>query len=114
MSKITLQRNMDNGYGVVFCVQKQDFELNNIHEYFKDCLELDDNRFDIDKPFENIDSVVKFLDTNWDELVDTGIMVELDNSDTFDYYMSTCNPNEAGNSVDKLVLFYDGKILFES
>jgi hypothetical protein len=27
---ITLQRNMDDGYGTVYCVQKQIFELNDI------------------------------------------------------------------------------------
>ena len=34
MNKITLQRNMDDGYGTVCCIQKQDFELSNIHNYF--------------------------------------------------------------------------------
>ena len=30
---ITSQRNMDDGYGTVYCVQKQIFELNNIQNY---------------------------------------------------------------------------------
>ncbi len=114
MSKITLQRNMDNGYGQVFCVQKQDFDLANIHEYFKECLESDDDRFDLERPFVTVDSVVKFLDNNWDQLVDTVIMTDLDITDIMDYFHSTCNPNGFGNSVDCLVLIYNDEILFES
>ena len=41
-------------------------------------------------------------------------MTDLDNTDIFDYFLSTCNPNGGGNSVDQLVLSYNGNILFES
>jgi hypothetical protein len=41
-------------------------------------------------------------------------MEGLDDTDIAEYFLSTCNPNGAGNSVDQLVLSYDGKILFES
>ena len=114
MSKITLQRNSDNGYGVVSCIQKQDFDLNNIHEYFKSGLEHVDHNFNFDEPYKDIDSVVSFLKENWDICVNGCIMEGLDDTDIAEYFLSTCNPNGAGNSVDQLVLSYDGKILFES
>ena len=114
MSKITLQRNQDNGYGVVSCIQKQDFDLNNIHEYFKSSFEHIDHNFNFSEPFKDIDSVVLFLNENWDICNNGSIMTDLDNTDIFDYFLSTCNPNGSGNTVDQLVLSYDGNILFES
>ena len=48
---ITLQRNMDNGYGTVYCVQKQDFELSNIHSYFE-----------TNEPFDSVESLVIYLE----------------------------------------------------
>lgn len=105
---------MDNGYGQVFCVQMQVFDLTNIHEYFKECIEPDDKRYDLDKPFVNVDSVVKFLNNYWLQLADSGIMTDLDITDSMDYFHSTCNPNGFGNSVDCLVLSYNGEVLFES
>ena len=113
MSKITLQRNLDNGYGVVSCIQKQDFELSNIHEYFKGY----DNDYNFDEPFKDLDSVISFLnkvmeDKNYDFIHD--MKNDLDITDIMEYFHSTCNPNGFGNSVDQLFLSYDGKILFES
>ena len=35
MEKITLKRNMDDGNGTVYCVQRQDFNLNEIHDYLQ-------------------------------------------------------------------------------
>jgi len=114
MSKITLQRNQDNGYGVVSCIQKQDFDLNNIHEYFKSGLEHLDHNFNFDEPYKDIDSVVSFLKENWDVCINGCIMEGLDDTDIAEYFLSTCNPNGGGNSVDCLVLTYNGKVLFES
>ena len=114
MEKITLQRNQDNGYGVVSCIQKQDFELLNIHEYFKICLEHVDHNFDFSQPFKDIDSVVEFLKENWEICNNGSIMTDLDDTDIAEHFLLTCNPNGAGNSVDQLVLTYDGNILFES
>ena len=105
---------MDNGYGQVFCVQMQVFDLTNIHEYFKECIEPDDKRYDLDKPFVNVDSVVKFLNNNWFQLADSGIMTDLDITDRMEYFHSSCNPNGFGNSVDCLVVLYNDEILFES
>ena len=51
MEKITLQRNMDDGYGTVYCVQKQIFELNDIHNYFH-----------VEEAFETIEALVTFLE----------------------------------------------------
>ena len=105
---------MDNGYGQVFCVQMQLFDLTNIHEYFKECIDSDDKRFDLDKPFVNVDSVINFLNNNWLQLVDTAIMTDLDITDILENFHSTCNPNGFGNSVDCLVVIYNDEILFES
>ena len=33
MEKITLLHNMDDGYGAVYCIGKQTFLLNEIHDY---------------------------------------------------------------------------------
>ena len=114
MEKITLQRNQDNGYGVVSCIQKQDFKISNIHEYFKDALMHTNHSFNFDEPFKDALAVANFLIENWDEIYDGSIMEDLDQTDIYDYFLSTCNPNGAGNMVDSLILTYDGKVLFES
>ena len=114
MSIITLQRNMDNGYGEIFCVQKQYFDLNTIHEYFNESLNDIDHSFVFNEPFIDIDSVVSFLKNNWTSIIDGSIMTDLDITDTMEYFHSTCNPNGFGNSIDCLVLIYNGKVLFES
>lgn len=105
---------MDNGYGEIFCVQKQDFDLNTIHEYFNESLNDIDNSFVFNEPFIDIDSVVSFLKNNWTSIIDGAIMTDLDITDTMEYFHSTCNPNGFGNSIDSLVLIYNGKVLFES
>jgi hypothetical protein len=104
--KITLQRNMDNGYGTVYCIQKQDFEVETIHQYF-----------DCDTEFQNIESVVTYLEDKYEQ--DDYDFIEdvkcnLDESDDADYFHSTSNPNGAGNNVDNLVLTYNGEILFQT
>jgi hypothetical protein len=114
MNKITLQRNMDNGYGEIFCVQKQDFDLNSIHEYFKESLNDIDHSFVFDQSFIDVDSVVIFLKNNWTSIIDGAIMTDLDITDSMEYFHSTCNPKGFGNSVDCLVLSYNGEVLFES
>ena len=113
MGKITLKKNMDNGYGAVYCVQKQEFDIDKVHEYFKDSLYDDDDRFDNIAPFESVESIVEFLNNHRDALNDTLIMESLDNTEIFDNFLSTCNPNGSGNSVDCLVLEYKGEVLFE-
>lgn len=102
---ITLQRNMDNGYGVVYCVQKQVFELDAIHSYFQ-----------LDESFDSVDSLVSLLEEKlendeYDFLNE--IMCDLDESDEYDHFYSTMNPNGSGNNVDALVVSHDGKIIFE-
>ncbi len=104
---------MDNGYGVVSCIQKQDFELDTIHEYFNNNSSIKVSL----EPFKDLDSVISFLnkvmeDKNYDFIHD--MKNDLDITDIMEYFHSTCNPNGFGNSVDQLVLSYDGKILFES
>ena len=56
MKKITLQRNMDDGYGTVYCVLKQEFEINNIHKYFE-----------IEEKFDNVESVVNYLQERYEQ-----------------------------------------------
>lgn len=41
---------MDDGYGTVYCVQKQIFELNIIHNYFE-----------VEDAFETVEALVTFL-----------------------------------------------------
>ena len=105
MEKITLQRNMDDGYGTVHCIQKQDFKLNEIHEFFMK-----------DKPFDNIDSVISYLEDkiesgDYDFLND--IMCDLNDSEGLEHFHSIANPNGSGNTVDSLVVTYEGEIIFE-
>jgi hypothetical protein len=112
MNKITLQRNQDNGYGVVSCIQKQDFELVKIHEYFNNNSMIEVSL----EPFKDIDSVISFLnkvegDEEYDFLYE--LMSELDETDIWDHFNSSCNPNGCGNQVDELVLTYNGEVLFK-
>lgn len=116
LDKITLLRNQDNGYGVVSCIQKQDFELDTIHEYFKrnSCYDFDEYNFDY--PFKDLDSVISFLNKveeneEYDFLNE--LMSGLDETDIWDHFNSTCNPNGCGNQVDELVLTYNGEVLFK-
>ena len=102
---ITLQRNMDNGYGVVYCVQKQDFELDKIHSYFQ-----------IDESFDSVDSIISFLEEKiendeYDFLNE--IMCDLDKSEEYDHFYSTTNPKGSGNNVDVLVVTHEGNVIFE-
>lgn len=106
MEKVILQRNMDDGYGTVYCVLKQEFEINNIHKYFE-----------IEEKFDNVESVVNYLQERYEQddydFIDY-IKCNLDDSEDADHYNSTFNPNGAGNNVDRLVLIYNGKVLFET
>lgn len=106
MEKITLQRNMDDGYGTVYCIQKQDFELGNIHEYFG-----------VNDEFTDVDSVVNYLQERYEQ--DDYDFIEdakcnLDDSEDAEHFQSIANPNGSGNNVDNLVLIYNGKVLFET
>jgi hypothetical protein len=96
---------MDNGYGVVYCVQKQDFKIDEIHSYFQ-----------INESFDSINSLVSFLEEKQEnEEYDflNEIMCDLDESDEYDHFISTTNPKGSGNNVDSLIISYDGKIIFE-
>ena len=53
---ITLQRNMDDGYVTVYCVQKQFFQLIDIHNYFQ-----------VEDAFDTIDALITFLEVKQDE-----------------------------------------------
>lgn len=106
MEKITLQRNMDDGYSTVYCIQKQKFEIENIHEYFG-----------INEKFEDVESVVNYLQDkyqqdDYDFIED--IKCNLDNSEDADHFESIANPNGSGNNIDSLLLIYNGKTLFET
>ena len=103
---ITLQRNMDDGYGTVYCVQKQDFDLNEINNYFQ-----------IETVFETIEAFVTFLEDkqeeeDYDFLND--IMCDLDDSEDCEHFNSIANPNGSGNNVDSLIVTYEGKVIFEN
>jgi uncharacterized protein YeeX (DUF496 family) len=103
---ITLQRNMDDGYGTVYCVQKQIFELNDIHNYFQ-----------VEDAFETVEALVTFLDEkqeedDYDFLND--IMCNLDDSEDSEHFNDIANPNGSGNNVDCLIMTYDGKVIFEN
>jgi hypothetical protein len=106
MGKITLQRNMDDGYGTVYCIQKQNFELENIHKYFG-----------VDDKFTDVESVVSYLEEKYEqddyEFIED-VKCNLDDSEDANYFESSSNPNGAGNDVDKLVLTFNGDVLFET
>jgi hypothetical protein len=103
---ITLQRKMDDGYGTVYCVQKQNFELNEIHNYFQS-----------EESFDTIEAIVAFLEErqeedDYDFLND--LMCNLDDSEDLDHFNAVANPNGSGNNVDVLIVIYDGKVIFEN
>ena len=103
---ITLLRNMDNGYGTVYCVQKQDFELSNIHSYFE-----------TNEPFDSVESLVIYLEDkleNDESDFLNDIMCDLDESDESEHFYSTSNPNGCGNNVDVLIVSYQGNVIFEN
>lgn len=106
MKKLTLQRNMDDGYGTVYCIQKQDFDLNEINNFFQ-----------IETVFETIEALITFLEEkqeeeDYDFLND--IMCNLDDSEVWEHFNSIANPNGSGNNVDCLIVTYDGKVIFEN
>jgi hypothetical protein len=106
MKKITLQRNMDDGYGIVYCIQKQDFDLIEINNYFQ-----------IETVFETIEALLTFLEVkkeeeDYDFLND--IMCNLDDSVDCEYFHSIANPNGSGNNVDCLIVMSEGKVIFEN
>jgi hypothetical protein len=106
MKKLTLQRNMDDGFGTVYCVQKQDFDLSEINNYFQ-----------IETVFETIEALVTFLEEkqeeeDYDFLND--LMCNLDDSDDSEHFNNIANPNGSGNNVDSLIVTYDGKVIFEN
>ena len=85
---------------------------------FKKFLKLtQDQHFEIEKKFDNVESVVNYLQERYEQddydFIDY-IKCNLDDSEDADHYNSTFNPNGAGNNVDRLVLIYNGKVLFET
>ena len=97
---------MDDGYGTVYCIQKQDFDLNEINNYFQ-----------IETVFETIEVLVTFLEEkqkkeDYDFLND--IMCNLDDSEDYEHFHSTANPNGSGNNVDCIIVTYEGIVIFEN
>jgi hypothetical protein len=113
MSVVTLMRKMDNGYGKVIYIQENEIQLNMIHQYFEVSLKFIDHRFDLTKPFENIESIIQFLDDNWDKIVEGEIKTGLTENEEFDDFIESCNPNGYGNEIDNLVILYEDKILYD-
>ena len=132
MEKITLQNNMDDGYGAVYCVGKLTFSLNDIHEWYGIWGGIDKNGErlirdtdacfpeGVTTPFKTVEAFVTFLEEqlvlaekydNYDFLC--GISPELEKTDIFDHFIATSNPNGFGNNVDSLVVTYEGEIIFE-
>jgi hypothetical protein len=106
MKKLTIQRNMDDGFGTVYCVQKQDFDLREINNYFQ-----------IETVFETIEALVTFLEEkqeeeDYDFLND--IMCNLDDSADCEHFHSISNPKGSGNNVDCLIVTSEGKVIFEN
>ena len=102
---VILQRNMDDGYGTVYCIQKQIFELNDIHNYFQ-----------VEDAFETVEALVAFLDEkqeeyDYDFLND--LMCNLDDSEDCEHFHSRANPNGFGNNVDCIIVTSEGKLDFE-
>jgi len=113
--RILLQRYMDNGNGLVSCIQSQEFSIDQIHNYFSKSLQNVNHDFNFDEPFEDLDAVVAFLDENWLEtLYEGSIITDLKETESRNEFLKTCNSNGFGNVVDKLVLIYNGKILFQT
>jgi hypothetical protein len=105
MNKITLQRNVDDGYGTVYCVQKQIFELNDIHNYFQ-----------VENAFKTVEALVVFLEEkqkegDYDFLND--LMYRLDDSEDYEHFNSVANPNGSGNNVNDLILTCEGKVIYK-
>ena len=113
MPIVTLLRKMDNGYGQVGYIQENEIELKDIHLYFQESLEIIDHNFDLSKPFNNIESVIQFLDDNLEKLIDSEIKTGLTENEDFDDFIKGCNPNGYGNDIDNLVVFYNDKVLFD-
>ena len=121
MEKITLLHNMDDGYGAVYCVGKETFLLNEIHDYFRyhDGIPQDPVPESLRTPFKTVEALVTFLEEELDNAFNEGdyaflnlIASELKPSDMFDHYLSVCGEN-SGNTVDSLVVTYEGEIIFE-
>ena len=121
MEKITLQNNMDDGYGAVYCIKKETFLLNEIHDYFRyhDGIPQDPVPESLRTPFKTVEALVTFLEEELDNAFNEGdyaflnlIASELKPSDMFDHYLSVCGEN-SGNTVDSLVVTYEGEIIFE-
>ena len=102
---ITFQRNMDDGYGTVYCVQKQDFDLGEIHRYLQ-----------AEEPIETVEALVAFLEEKQEDDYDflSDLMCDLDDSEDSEHFYSIANPNGSGNNVDCLIVTYEGKVIFES
>lgn len=100
---ITFQRNMDDGYGTVYCVQKQDFDLGEIHS-------------SLQIPIETVEELVAFLEEKREEDYDflSDLMCDLDDSEDSEHFYSIANPSGSGNNVDCLIVTYEGKVIFES
>jgi len=112
---ITLQRIMDDGFGTVHCIQKQTFELGEINEYFDKAAEISTN-FRVKQEFKDIDSVINFLKEKEEREEYDFFMTlrnELDECENTEYFNSIANPDGYGNDVDRLVLIYKDKMLFE-
>ena len=105
MEKITFQRNMDDGYGTVYCIQKQIFELNDINNYFE-----------VEEAFETVEALVAFLEEKQEEEdydFFNDVMCNLNDSEDSEHFNVTANPGGYGNNVDSLIITYYGKVIFE-
>ena len=117
MEKITLQNNMDDGYGAVYCIKKETFLLNEIHDYLKDCEPAKPEG--LRTPFKTVEALVTFLEEELDNAFNEGdyaflnlIASELKPSDMFDHYLSVRGEN-GGNNVDCLIVTHEGTTIFE-
>ena len=113
MPVLTLLRKMDNGYGKVEYIQQNELELDQIHEYFQESLQYIDHIFDFSKPFPTIESVISFLDNNWEEIANGEIKTGLSENENFNRFIENCNPNGYGNDVDNLVISSQGEVIFD-
>ena len=121
MEKITLLHNMDDGYGAVYCVGKQTFLLNEIHDYFRyhDGIPQDPVPESLRTPFKTVEALVTFLEEQLalakkenDYTFLIGIGPGLDKTDIFDHYLSVRGEN-GGNNVDCLIVTHEGTTVFE-
>ncbi|MDB9858605.1 hypothetical protein OAC56_03170 [Flavobacteriaceae bacterium] len=122
MEKITLLHNMDDGYGAVYCVGKETFLLNEIHDYFRyqDGIPQDPVPESLRTPFKTVEALVTFLEKQLalaekenDYTFFIGIGPELDRTDIFDNFLSAANPKGCGNNVDCLIVTHEGTTIFE-